>query len=46
VKRRLEQRFENLPHGLHHDPISHVGVPAITVSSPLLITRIPQGGSA
>jgi len=27
MKRRLKQRFEHLPHGLHHHPIGHVGDP-------------------
>jgi hypothetical protein len=27
MERRLEQRFEHLPHGLHHHPIGHVGNP-------------------
>jgi hypothetical protein len=27
MKRRLEQRLEHLPHGLHHHPIDHVGDP-------------------
>jgi len=27
VKRRLEQRFENLPHGLHHHPVDHARDP-------------------
>ena len=25
VKRRLKQRLEHLPHGLHHPPVDHVG---------------------
>jgi hypothetical protein len=27
VECRLEQRFENLPHGLHHHPVDHVRDP-------------------